>query len=319
MNIWYDAHLVLIQGTLVNVLLALSVQVPLRMGVFSFAGVGSYGIGAYATGIMVTRYGLGAGPAILVAVALAALAGLVLSLIVARLDGLYLAMTTIAFDLILSVVVQNGGSFTGGSEGLFGVITDVPVVAMLVIVVVVLAISAWTERGRLGRRIEAARVDIPLSSTLGINVVGLRRSTFVISGALGALAGALNVTVQSVVTPDDVGFPLVVLALTMIVIGGARSWLGAVVGGIIFTWLPSVLSLIGSWQQVFYGALVALAAIWMPGGLVGVATTAYRTVEARKRRDLLAGRTTAAIAPAGDGAAIELENLSEPHDAGATS
>lgn len=313
MNVWYDAHLVLIQGTLINVLLALSVQVPLRMGVFSFAGAGSYGIGAYATAIMVTRYDYSAAPAIVVGAVIAAVAGFVLSLIVARLDGLYLAMTTIAFDLILSVVVLNGGSFTGGSEGLFGIVTDLPMIAMVILVVVILLVSAWTERGRIGRKIEAVREDIPLASTMGINVVRMRRIAFVVSGAVGGLAGGLNVTVRSVVTPDDIGFPLIVLALTMIVIGGARSWLGAVLGAIIFTWLPSVLSLIGSWQQVVYGVLVALAAIWVPGGLVGLSTTLFRTVEARRRRP----ETGDTLPPADVG--HQLEALGERHDAEAAS
>ena len=102
MSDWYFANLVLIQATLTGLLLALSVQVPLRMGVFSFAGVGSYGIGAYAAALLVIHQQMPArcrpsASAVLVT----AVIGLVLGLMIARLAGLYLAMATVAFDLII--------------------------------------------------------------------------------------------------------------------------------------------------------------------------------------------------------------------------
>ena len=77
MMLFYDSNLVLIQATLIGLLLALSIQVPLRMGVFSFAGVGCYGIGAYPAGILVIRYDLGSPIlSILLAAIVAAVVGL---------------------------------------------------------------------------------------------------------------------------------------------------------------------------------------------------------------------------------------------------
>jgi len=286
MSTWFDAHLILVQATLVSLLLATSIQLPLRMGVFSFAGVGSYAIGAYTAAIMVTKYEWSTFAALALGVLIAAVVGYLLALVVVRLDGLYLAMATIAFDLILTVAVTNGGDFTGGPTGLYGAITDLDTTQVFIIVVVVLAFLAMSERGRIGRRIDAVREDPELAVSVGIPVLQLRRMAFVVSGALGAVAGGINTLLRTTVAPNSIGFSLVVLALTMIIVGGSRSWAGALIGALVFTWLPSVLQSMGDWQTVVYGVIVALAAIFVPKGLLGVVQDSYRAVQRRRRHAL---------------------------------
>lgn len=281
MTSWLVSHLVLVQSTLISLLLALSIQVPLRAGVFSFAGVGSYAIGAYAAAIMTIRLQVAPVLAIGVGVVIAAVAGYLLALLVARLSGLYLGMATIAFALFLGVVAVNGGELTGGATGLYGAISTLTtghVVAITVLVVLLLVVS---ERGAFGRRIDAVREDPQLAVSLGIDVGRVRRRVFVVSGALGACAGGMNSLLRTTVSPETIGFHLVVTALTMIIVGGALSWAGAAIGAVIFTWLPSVLQFVGDWQPVVYGVLVALAAVYMPTGLLGVAQSAWR--RARRR------------------------------------
>jgi branched-chain amino acid transport system permease protein len=310
-NTWYFAHLFLIQSTLITLLLATSVQVQLRVGVFSFAGIGSYGIGTYTTAILTTRYGWGAPLAILAGVVIAAVVGYLFSFLVARLGGLYLGMCTIVFDLILSVLAVNGGSFTGGSQGLFGILNGLRTWALFVIVVLVLVGLSLSERGRLGRRTEAVREDPELALAMGIKVTSIRRLSFAVSGALGACAGGMNALVRTTVSPADIGFQLVVLTLTIIIVGGAGSWLGAFIGAIVFTWLPVVLTGLGDWQNIVYGAIVALAAIWVPGGLVAVVRDAFRSLQRRSaaRQAIAAEDTPYAVDDelAGELAALEEE------------
>jgi len=273
---WFLSHLVLVQSTFISLLLALSIQVPLRAGVFSFAGIGSYAIGAYAAAIMTIRLQVAPVLAIGVGIVVAAVAGYLLALLVARLSGLYLGMATIAFALFLGVVAVNGGDLTGGATGLYGAISTLTtghVVAITVVVVLLLAVS---ERGAFGRRIDAVREDPQLAISLGIDVGRVRRRVFVVSGALGACAGGMNGLLRTTVSPETIGFHLVVTALTMIIIGGALSWAGAAIGAVIFTWLPSLLQFVGDWQPVVYGVLVALAAVYMPTGLLGVAQSTWR-------------------------------------------
>jgi branched-chain amino acid transport system permease protein len=286
MTDWYFSNLVLIQATLTGLVLALSVQVPLRMGVFSFAGVGSYGIGAYAAALLVIHQKMAALPAIGLAMLITAVIGLLLGLVIARLAGLYLAMATVAFDLIIGVIATNGGTFTGSSTGLYGVLSDFTMPMMFTLTLVVLLLVVISEHGRVGRRVHAVRDDAQLAASAGVNVRRYRLSAFVVSGALGGLAGAMNVMVRSTIGPLDIGFGLIVLALTMIIVGGAMSWKGAVVGAIIFTWLPSLLVFVGKWQTLLYGIIVAVAAVLLPRGIHGVFVDLTRWVQRRRRKEV---------------------------------
>jgi branched-chain amino acid transport system permease protein len=180
-------------------------------------------------------------------------------------------------------VVTNGGELTGGPTGLFGAIADLTTTHIIVICAIAVVLLALTERGRIGRKIDTVRDDPELALSMGIKVGRLRRNAFLISGLLGGAAGALQVLQRTAIGPENIGFAPVVLALTMIVIGGSGSWLGALIGAMIFTWLPSVLELAGAYQFIIYGTLVALAAIWVPGGLLGVGTSIYRKVEQSRR------------------------------------
>lgn len=300
MSDFYASNLVLIQGTFINLLLALSLQVPFRFGVFSFAGVGAYGVGAYSAAILILEFQVPALVAILGAVVVGSLVCLVLGLVVARLGGLYLGMATIAFTLIVGVVAINGGTTTGGVIGLFGVLADLSIGMIIAVAAVAVVLLALSERGAIGRRVEAVREDPELAASVGINVRRYRQVAFVASGALGAAGGAISAITRTTIGPTDIGFGIVVLALTMMIIGGTASWAGALIGAVIFTWLPSLLETAGEWQGLIYGTLVALAAIFMPGGLLGVVRDTWRRVQRRRRRTTVDPAALAESAPVPD-------------------
>lgn len=276
MNDWYLANIVLVQSTMTVFLLSLSIQLPVRVGVFSFAGVGCYGIGGYTAAICMTRYELATWPSIALGAVLGGLASFLLGLLVQRLGGLYLGMATIAFTLIISILAVNGGDFTGGAGGLFGALGDLDTVGILAVTVAVILVLALSEAGRMGRRVDAVRDDPELASAMGIDVARYRRLAFLGSGLIGGLAGALTILLRSSITPAEVNFQLVVLALTVIVVGGYRSWVGALIGALIFVWLPKLLDFVGEWEAVAYGLIVILAALYLPGGVLGLAVDVYR-------------------------------------------
>ncbi|UOY01773.1 branched-chain amino acid ABC transporter permease [Blastococcus sp. PRF04-17] len=284
MSSWYFGNLVLIQATMTGLLMALSVQVPLRMGVFSFAGVGSYGLGAYTAALLTIHLQLGSLQAILLAVVATSVIGLLLGLLIARLAGLYLAMATVAFDLIITVIAINGGTFTGSSTGLYGVLSDFTMPMMFTLTLIALGLVVLSEHGKVGRRVHAVRDDQQLAASVGINVRRYRLTAFVVSGALGGLAGAMNVMVRTTIGPLDIGFHLIVLALTMIIVGGAMSWKGAVIGAVIFTWMPTWLAFVGTWQHLIYGFIVAIAAVLLPRGIHGVFVDLTRAIQRRRRK-----------------------------------
>ena len=255
----------------------------MRMGVFSVAGVGAYGIGAYVTAIAVLKFTWGTWSALALGALVAGVITYVLGLILNRLGGLYLAMSTMAFVLIVVVVTQNGGEWTGGSVGLFGVIGNISMTQIIVVTVIITALLALSERGRLGRRTQAVHDDSLLASSMGINVARYRQLSFLISGLIAGIAGGIEVLLRTVVTPEVIGFNKIILALTIIIVGGAGSWIGVVLGTVIFIWLPQVLTFVGEYEAIVYGILVAVAAIYLPGGVTGEIAKLYRKWQARRQ------------------------------------
>ncbi|WP_166132996.1 branched-chain amino acid ABC transporter permease [Nocardioides ochotonae] len=288
MSDWYYMNVVLIQTTLTTLLLALSIQVPLRFGVFSFAGVGAFGVGGYGAAMAMVHLEWSTWPAVLAGTLAAGAAVLVLGLVVQQLSGLYMGMATIAFTLIVSVVAVNGGDATGGAGGLYGALGEITMTHIVLVVLAVVALLQWTEMKGLGRRIDTVREDPELANALGINIAGYRRMSFLVSGLIGGLAGALTTLLRSTITPAEVNFHLVIVALTAIVVGGSRSWIGAMIGAVIFVWLPTVLSFVEEWEKVAYGFIVAAAAIYLPTGVLGVAKDSWHRFRTREERARIA-------------------------------
>ena len=295
---WYISNAVVIEATMTTLLLALSIQLPLRVGVFSFAGVGCFGIGGYTAAIGVTRFDMGAWPSIAMGTVLAGIACFLLGLLVQRLTGLYLAMATVAFTLIVTVIATNGGQLTGGASGIFGALGGLQNWHVFLILAVVILALAFSEYGAFGRKIDTVREDPELAASLGIDVSKYRRLTFLVSGLIGGLAGAVTTLLRSTITPAEVSFHLIVLALTVIIIGGFGSWIGALIGAIFVTWLPTMVQGIAQWEPLIYGALVTLAAIFLPGGILGWAKDMTHKIRSRRHT----------IPPPSDGTAVSTDH-----------
>jgi branched-chain amino acid transport system permease protein len=283
MSIWYEAHATLFQTTAIYTLLALSFQVVLRSGIFSFASVGAFGVGAYAVANL-TKDGVPAAAAlVIIAVAMAGV-GYLLSFPLMRLRGLYLGMATFALDQIVVVVATNGGSLTGGAVGLFGIPLDVSTLELVILAVVGILLVSQLERRSVGRAIEVLRTDQRLARSLGVEVGAYRKLIFALSTALGAIAGALNALNFSTIAPGGFGFSLIVAGLTMAVVGGSSSWLGAVLGAIFVVWFPEWFASIGKYQSIIYGVLVILVVAYQPDGILGIIRWLIRAATGRRGR-----------------------------------
>ncbi|GAA3938438.1 branched-chain amino acid ABC transporter permease [Microbacterium soli] len=282
---WFASNVILIQTTLTTTLLALSLQIPIRLGVFSFAGIGAFGIGGYTAAIAMVHLGWPTYPAILLGVVVAAVATYILGVIVQRLSGLYLGMATLAFTLIISVLAVNGGSLTGGAAGLFGAVGTIDVPQILLIVVGVVLVVSYFETGSRGRRADAVREDPSLAAAMGIHVSRYRLMAFLASGAIGGLAGAITTLRRTAISPAEVNFGLIVLALTVIIVGGIGSWVGVLIGAVVFVWLPTWVAFVGQWEDLIYGTIVVLAAVFMPDGAHGVIKMLIRRLRVRISRE----------------------------------
>ncbi len=299
---WLSVNESLIQTGLVYTILAFSVYIAMRAGVFSLAGVAFFGIGAYAAGRLAID-GHSIAVALGAAVAIATVFGAPLALILSRLRSLYLGMATFALVLLVQVGALQWESMTGGALGLLGVpLLTTSTGLVLAVVLAGMAIIAY-ERGRTGRMLEALRLDDQLAASMGIAVVRQRAIAFTFSCMLGGLAGGLHATLFNVVTPDQASFTLIVDALTMIVIGGTAAWYGPVIGAFVVTWLPEILRFTGDWRAIFQGLIVVVMVVYAPQGAVGFVRWIAKTLWSKRRSDGRGGGDAALpLANAGPGA-----------------
>jgi branched-chain amino acid transport system permease protein len=303
---WFTSNQVLIENILIYALLAFSVQVALRSGIFSLAGIGFYAIGSYAAALLV-KDGWPAVLAVLAALALTGILGFLLAVLLVRLRDLYLAMATFAFDLMVGVVALNWSGLTGGALGVNLIPVSVSLLGLILTTLAVAVLLTLMETGTLGRTLSAIREDEQLALSFAVDSRRYRRFAFVISSMLGALAGAMHALIFNVIQAQDAGFSLIVLALTMVILGGFGSWVGAAIGAFLLTWIPLHLTVVGVWWPVYYGGATVLVATFVPGGLTALIRRAARGaagVRAR-RRGVPAGAGGAAAATGSPPAAGE--------------
>jgi branched-chain amino acid transport system permease protein len=278
---WFSSNEALIQNALIAALLAYSVQVALRAGVFSFSGIGFYGIAAYATGYLLTKKGWATAPAVVVVLVGSGILSLLLGLVLARLRALYLAMATVAIVLLVRTAALVWDDVTGGAIGLFGVPPVFGTWTLITTVVVIALAAALTQRGATGRRLLVLRTDESLAGASGVDVRRNHLIAVVFSSVIGAVAGACHIVLLTVFTPENVGFHVLTSTLTVLVIGGTWHWAGPLIGGFIVAWLPQWLAALEEWRIVVQGVVVILMVIYLPYGVAGLFGTAKRLLQRR--------------------------------------
>jgi branched-chain amino acid transport system permease protein len=267
---WFSSNEALIQNALIAAMLAYSVQVALRAGVFSFSGIGFYGIAAYGVGYLLGKKGWSTVPAIVVVLIGTGVLSLGLGLVLARLRALYLAMATLALVLLVRTAATVWDDVTGGSLGLFGVPPVFSTTTVALLVALTALAAALSQRGATGRRLLVLRTDESLAGASGVDVRRNHLIAVVFSSLIGALAGACHIVLLTVFTPENVGFHVLTSTLTVLVIGGTWHWAGPLIGGFIVAWLPTWLASLEEWRIVVQGAIVIAMVIYLPAGVAGL-------------------------------------------------
>ena len=250
-------------------------------GQVAFSHFAFYGIGAYGIVGFLFQAGLPLPLAVLAALVLCiALAG-ALALPATRLEGFYLALATMAFAQLFIVVLNEGGSVTGGTGGLtsyrlpelFGL--DLSGRRYTVVIVLLVLATAWflrrLDRSWFGRACRAIRDNPEAAAAMGINVARTKVIVFTITSALAGTAGMVYAFVDNTVNPPIFGLENAFLLLFMVIIGGAGSELGAVIGAVLLYLLPFFLSpVLGPHHALVFGVLMVAAILLQPRGLVGI-------------------------------------------------
>jgi branched-chain amino acid transport system permease protein len=288
-----------ITGGVIFALIALTLVVLTGWaGQISLAQFSFVGVGAFTVGHLAGNHGQHFLVAALVGMAISVPLSLLIGLPSLRLSGLFLALATMAFALLMDNLVFVRSDITGGVTGLvaarpqmFG-ISFVSTSRMYELSVIVFAVAGFLalviSRGVVGRRLQMLR-DSPLAAaTLGVNLTATKLVTFAICGAVAALGGALLGSFQQVITPLNFQFGVSLQLLLFVVLGGRSLISGAIVAGAIYTTYSTQLLPISPTVQNYIPLGVAFIVIVISRAPEGALS--FRTGQARRIVALLGPR-----------------------------
>jgi branched-chain amino acid transport system permease protein len=277
----------IINFSLINIALALSIYITLFTGLLSLANAGFMAIGAYTAAIIATKTALPLWFGFLVAVVAGTLVALPFGLLVVRLRHVFLAIATLGFGEIVRILALNGDKilrfFSGdqqltvfnGAEGITlkyktpDTFLGLPDTTWWILLYVILLVylMAVLQRSRFGRTFASIRLDESAASTLGINVVRYKLLAFVLGAAMAAGAGALSTPIVRVIDPRNYVFSRAVDILAFAVLGGMTFWVGPIVGATVLTALPEILRELKEYREIVNGLIIMIVIIYLPRGL----------------------------------------------------
>lgn len=272
-------------GTLVAINAIVAIGLNLLSGYtnqLSFGHAGFLAIGAYVSALLTIHLPALPVPLTLLAAGLATgLVGLALGIPCLRLEGLYLAMATLAFGFVVIEAITNLDGLTRGNDGLrvpvahlgpWVLDTDASRYYLTIAVAVGMILAALNVTAtRTGRAFLAIRTSEIAAQASGINAAAYKTMAFVLSAFYTGVAGGLFAFVVGFLSPDAFDVFLSVDFLVMIILGGLGSVFGSVAGAAIVTVLNDSLAGFQAYRPLIFGAIMIACMLFMPGGLAALA------------------------------------------------
>jgi branched-chain amino acid transport system permease protein len=250
-------------------------------GQISLGQAAFYGIGAYTTGILTTRFGFPIYLSLPLAILLTVTIAFIVGIPTLRLKGHYLAMATLGLGEIVHIVFNELISLTGGPSGfgniplirIFGVVLDTDTkyyIFVWAIVAIVLLIALNIIHSRIGRAFKAIHKEERTAATLGVHTARLKQIIFVISAGFAGLAGFLYAHFITFLSPGTFSLHFSILLVTMVAVGGMEHIWGAVIGTAVLTILPEYLRFFKDFDILIYGIILMAIMLFRPEGLYGI-------------------------------------------------
>jgi branched-chain amino acid transport system permease protein len=262
-------------------------------GLVSLGQAGLFALGSYTGAVLATKAGFDLVGAGIASIVIASLFGALLAYPTVRVRGVYLAVITIAFGLIVENVAIEWQSMTGGPMGITGIpkpsAFSIPITGfgyywvLAVILLATVIVTHNLKRSKYGRAMVAVSQSETAARSIGLNATGVRTLAFVISAATAGLAGTLYAFLNSYISPDIFTFSDSIRFLLMVILGGAGTTTGALIGAFILTYLPEYLQQLQYWQKFAYGALLAVVMFALPLGIVGTAVHLFGRLWPQRR------------------------------------
>jgi branched-chain amino acid transport system permease protein len=252
-------------------------------GVFSFAQVAFFVIGAYASGMLAIRFSLSPWLTMPLAGLITAGVAVLIGIPCLRVKGVYVALVTYALQLVLPTFILNGSRLgTGGSAGLLGIpglrigsyvfspLSQTPwyYTGLAIAAISVYLIYFRIVKSRFGMSMAALRDAEGFAKSLGVNESRTVLGVFAFSGFFTGLIGGFYGHYTGSVSQDLLGMNYFLLLLVMLTVGGMGRFPGAILGALLFTFANEYLRVSGSARMIIIGAIVIVAIVAMPHGLI---------------------------------------------------
>lgn len=282
----YLLHILILIG--IYIILAQSLNlIAGYAGLLSIAHAAFYGVGAYVVALMALKLGTPFWLNITCAVIAAGAFGALVGIPSLHIRDDYFVIATFAFQIITFSVLNNWVSFTGGPMGLPGIPQPVffgytvsSHIAFLIMVGVLCVITLWVSKrivqSPLGRVLKAIREDEVFTQAAGKNVAAYKVLVFVVGAGMAAVAGSMYAYYISFIDPTSFTVTESIFIISIVIIGGAGSLWGPVVGAAVLVMLPEMLRFVGlpssvaaNIRQILYGALLVAFMMWRPQGFMG--------------------------------------------------
>jgi len=279
LHIFVMSGIWIISALSLNLILGYAGQLNLAQGTF-------FGIGAYATGLLMQKMGLSFWVALPLGCLLTAVIGFITGLPTLRTRGHYFPIATMCLGIAIYYVIARWDDVTGGARGLFGLSRpdpiNLPVLGVLsfestqncyylvfffvclTILIIYRLISSLS-----GKRLIAIRGNEDLAQALGINTMRDKVICFTISTLLAGLAGGIFASYMGSLMAENAHFVTSFEILLNVMIGGVGTLIGPIIGAIFLPILSEELHFLGGWRLVVYGIILILTIRFLPFGIVG--------------------------------------------------
>jgi branched-chain amino acid transport system permease protein len=304
--------LTVVVGVGLNVLIGLSGQI-------SFGHIAFYAIGAYASALL-TMAGLPLALAMPAAALLCGAVGALLAIPALRVTGPYLAMITIAFALVVHHGLIEWRGLTGGANGLMGIPMPElgaldPAVLMALIassmMVIALAFYHRLHQSGWGTAMRAVKASEIAARSLGFNPVQTKTLAFGLSALLTGFAGALVAPLMMFINPASFPFSQSILFVLAVIVGGAGTLFGPLLGALLIVLLPEMLADFAEYRLLMFSALL-LVVLWIaPRGVLGsLARLWFRPVAVKPPADADQALLARFFSEGRQAAGLEVEDIS---------
>lgn len=253
-------------------------------GLLDLGYVAFFAIGAYSVGLLTAPQPLGIQLnfwiALLVAVVLASLSGVLLGIPVLRMRGDYLAIVTLGFGEIIRILAKSDmlSSITGGPQGVRSIggpevlgrsfIGERDFLYLIIVAILILIfITTRLQHSRVGRSWGAMREDETVAQAQGISTLKAKLLAFAIGAAFAGLGGVLFASRNQYTGPEDHSLLVSINVLCLVIVGGMGSIPGVISGAFVLKGLPEILRQLDVYRLLAFGALLVVMMIWRPEGI----------------------------------------------------